>query len=313
MRVIGHVNSRVNARNFSDFLTVKGIENQLESEKDATWAVWIHSEEQLEAAKVLLAAFQANPGDTQYQAAGRAAEEVRDQKRKEQAAYESRVQNRRHLFRPLTAYGFGPLTFALIFLCVVVYVLRETHESNRVTDALSITSSSAARLDTKGEGLTALPERISQVQEELPELRKGELWRLITPIFLHFGIMHILANMLWLRDLGSMIEARQSTGLLALQVVIIAALSNLAEFFYAGGLFGGMSGVVYGLLGYIWIRGKYDPASGLYLHPTNVTFMMIWFFACWFNLLGPIANVAHTVGLAIGIVWGFISSLLHRK
>ena len=123
--------------------------------------------------------------------------------------------------------------------------------------------------------------------KHLPEILHGQLWRLVTPIFIHFGVLHIFFNMLWLRDLGSMIEGRQSSWLLAVLVLVIAACSNLAQFCFGGPMFGGMSGVVYGLLGYIWMRGKFDPGSGLYLHPSTVTMMIIWFFACFTPALYP--------------------------
>ena len=58
MRMIGHLDSGVKARSFGDYLTMKGIENQVESEKDGTWAVWILSEEQLQWAKDLFALYQ---------------------------------------------------------------------------------------------------------------------------------------------------------------------------------------------------------------------------------------------------------------
>jgi GlpG protein len=77
-------------------------------------------------------------------------------------------------------------------------------------------------------------------------------------------------------------------------------------------MFGGMSGVVYGLLGYVWIRGKFDPGSGLYLHPTTVIMMILWFLACFTPLVPNVANAVHTVGFGMGIAWGYLSSLRYR-
>jgi len=110
-----------------------------------------------------------------------------------------------------------------------------------------------------------------------------------------------------------MVEERQSSVHLLLLTLVIAVCSNLAQYFVAGPVFGGMSGVVYGLLGYIWIRGKFDPASGLYLHSYNVMMMLIWFFACLFHLIPNVANTVHAVGLVIGMAWGYLSSLHYRK
>jgi len=73
-----------------------------------------------------------------------------------------------------------------------------------------------------------------------------------------------------------------------------------------------MSGVIYGLLGYVWLRGKFDPGSGLYLHPSTVTMMIIWFFLCLTGIVGSIANVTHAVGLGMGMAWGYLSSLRFR-
>ena len=73
-------------------------------------------------------------------------------------------------------------------------------------------------------------------------------------------------------------------------------------------MFGGMSGVVYGLLGYIWIRGKYDASSNLFVHPQTVMMMIIWFFLCLIGLIGNVANTVHGIGLATGIIWGYVSA-----
>ncbi|MBI4356744.1 MAG: rhomboid family intramembrane serine protease [Gammaproteobacteria bacterium] len=142
----------------------------------------------------------------------------------------------------------------------------------------------------------------------LPEIWQGEVWRLITPIFIHFGVIHILFNMLWLWDLGRAIERRESSQRILFLVLCFGILSNVGQFYATGPQFGGMSGVVYGLLGYLWIRGKKDPFYGLRLRPEIVVMMLIWFVLCWLGWVGNIGNVSHTVGLGLGISLGFISA-----
>jgi len=284
------------ARAFADYLYVQGIENQLEQDRYDGWGIWISDEDKIGRASDLLTAFRQNPSDPKYTKEAKGAAELRAQEQKDQESYRKRLRSRRQLFRPLTAYGFGPLTFAMIAVSVVVFFLSSFGHNNDAIRGLFITDFSTGLWDTT-----------------LPEIRHGQIWRLITPIFIHFGPLHIIFNMLWLRDLGSMIEGRQSSLHLLLLTIVIAICSNLGQVYIGHSPdFGGMSGVVYGLLGYVWMRGKFDPASGLYLHPYNVIMMLVWFFACLLNIIPHVANTAHAVGLGIGIAWGYLSSLRFR-
>ena len=75
-----------------------------------------------------------------------------------------------------------------------------------------------------------------------------------------------------------------------------------------------MSGVVYALLGYIWMKGTFDPGSGYFLHPSTVGMMLIWFVLCFTPLMPiGIANTVHAIGLGLGIAWGYISALWNRR
>ena len=296
MRLIGHLAEEKAARTFADYLYVQGITSHVEFEKSDGWSIWINEEDRIEEAAGLLTTFRLNPADPKYRAEAKSAAELRAEAEKDEAKYRKKVSEGRQLFQPLRDYGFGPLTLGLIAISVVVFLLsRFGNEPQRVI-GLFITE-----FVSRG-GLGPV----------LPEVMHGQVWRLVTPIFVHFDPLHILFNMLWLRDLGSMIEGRQSSWQLAILVGVIAVGSNLGQFFFAGPVFGGMSGVVYGLLGYIWMRGKFDPASGLYLHPTTVTMMIIWFFACFTPLIPHVANGAHAVGLVMGLAWGYLSSLRYR-
>ncbi|HTL18071.1 MAG TPA: rhomboid family intramembrane serine protease, partial [Patescibacteria group bacterium] len=204
--------------------------------------------------------------------------------------------DRSKLFKSTTAYGVGPLTMLLVAASVAVTGLAWSNADKTLYLSLLI----------------------SEHTSGLPEIARGQFWRLFTPVLLHgnptfnqMGLMHIVFNMWWLLDLGSMIESRQSSRKLFALVLVIGVLSNLIQWRFGGPLFVGMSGVVYGLLGYIWIRGRMDPSSGLFLHPQTVLMMLIWFVVCWF--LTAIANYAHAAGLGLGMFWGFISGLWARR
>ncbi len=151
------------------------------------------------------------------------------------------------------------------------------------------------------------PLLISNYLNGLPELNDGQWWRLLTPIFLHFGLLHLVFNMLWLWDLGDILERFEGSRWLLFFVVVIGIASNLAQYAYAGPLFGGMSGVVYGLLGYLWLRSYLDPGFPLRPNKTVVYLMLGWFALAWTGLLGPIANMAHTIGLVAGGAMAFIT------
>jgi GlpG protein len=291
MRIIGHLPEEASARVFGDYLFVQGIENQIDHESGGAWSIWVRDEDKLEEAGKLLDVFRKNPADERYRKEAKGAATLRAELAHEQEAYRKKMRDRRQLFRPLTGYGFGPLTLVLIVLSVGVFLLSSGGRNVGPISMLFISEGGASLF---------------------AEVRSGQLWRLVTPIFVHFGILHVFFNMLWLRDLGSMIEARESTGKLAVYVLALGVISNSAQYLIAGPAFGGMSGVVYGLLGYIWIRGKLDPGSGLFLHQTTVVMMLVWFVLCFTGVLGSIANYAHAAGLAAGCAWGYLGSLRYR-
>jgi GlpG protein len=65
-----------------------------------------------------------------------------------------------------------------------------------------------------------------------------------------------------------------------------------------------MSGVVFALFGYIWMKSLHEPEQGMFVHPNTVTIMLFWLVLCMTGLVGPIANAAHVAGLVVGVVFG---------
>jgi len=291
MRSIGNLPNEARARAFGDYLVAQGIRNELEPDADATWAVWIKDEDQVAAAQSGLERFRTDPESEEFRNARSAAAKVRAADAKDLAGYQKRLRTRQSLFPKFGGYGVGPLTFGLIILCIAVAVYSK----------LGSDRESLQRL------LLADPQNANGTF--LPEVRARQWWRLITPIFIHFGPLHLLFNMMWLYQLGCMIEARQGMIKLALLGLVTGTGPMIAQYLMSGpGYVGGMSGVIYGLAGYIWMRGKYDRASGLYLDRQTIQILLIWLVICFTGLLGPVANMAHLAGLIIGVIWGRVSA-----
>lgn len=293
MRHIGHLPDQAQGRSFGDFLVAQGIRNEIEAEADGSSLIWIVEDDQIAAAQGWLEKFRANPDSSEFRAATTVAAQKRQADADELAKYHRRVRTRKSLFPNIGGYGVGILTYTLIGICLVVAYYTGLGENRDLLAKLFI--SDPGQTDP---GF-------------LPEVfHHGEFWRLLTPVFLHFGVLHLLFNMMWLYQLGCLIEARQSALHLLLLVVVTGIFSNLAQYIIAGPQFGGMSGVVYALAGYVWMRGKHDRASGLGLDQQSVNILLIWLVVCFTGLVGPVANFAHLGGLVSGMAIGRISAYL---
>jgi GlpG protein len=300
MRQIGHLEDEASARTFGDFLYVQGVENEIEAEPSHGWAVWIHAEEDLERATQLLGEFRADPTQPQFHEKAAAAKQLRTQKEKEHAEFVRKSASGRQIVQTLHTNDFGVVPLILIVISAGVYLLMQLKQtSDSVNQWLYIT-----RWMAEENYIKWIP--------GLPEIRHGQIWRLFTPMFLHFSFMHILFNMLWLRELGRMIEVRQGSLRLILLVLLTAAASNFGQYLQGGPMFGGMSGVVFGLFGYIWMKAKFTPWSGYVLHPNTVVMQLVWLVVCFTGLIGPVANTCHVVGLVVGVAWGWLSTLKRK-
>lgn len=134
----------------------------------------------------------------------------------------------------------------------------------------------------------------------------GEPWRLVTSIFPHGGIIHILFNLLWLWSLGTVIEQHFGHLRMAILCLILAVGSSAAQYaFEAGGI--GLSGVVYGLWGFLWMLGRYEPRWRDVVDQQTNNLFIGWFFLCIVLTLvnvWHIANVAHGSGALFGALIG---------
>lgn len=141
----------------------------------------------------------------------------------------------------------------------------------------------------------------------LESLLTFEVWRFITPIFMHFSLPHILFNALWIWVIGRRIEQLQGTWIFLIVVLWAGVTSNIAQFWVSGPLFGGLSGVVFAILAYTWLWDKQARVPFFGFPPALMIFMVFWLVIGYTGLLevigfGSIANTAHLAGLVAGLL-----------
>ncbi|POA75894.1 rhomboid family intramembrane serine protease [Pseudomonas sp. DP16D-R1] len=150
-------------------------------------------------------------------------------------------------------------------------------------------------------------------------LAAGQWWRLVTPMLIHFGILHLAMNGMWYWELGRRIESRQGTVNLIGLTLLFSLVSNFSQFVFGGPtLFGGLSGVLYGLLGHCWIFQILSPNAAYRLPRGVLVMMLVWLLLCLSGLVsmigfGEIANAAHVGGLLVGCLTGLLGGLYNRR
>ncbi|MDB4971880.1 MAG: rhomboid family intrarane serine protease [Myxococcaceae bacterium] len=198
-----------------------------------------------------------------------------------------------------------PLSWGLIGLCIAVGILTGFGEERSMIALLTIA-------DPRAPMLVSFISVFGVVVPWLP-LPLHEPWRFVTPVLVHFDLMHIVFNLLMLRNVSRIIEGTHGVRYLAAFVLVCAVVSNIAQYELGRSpMFAGMSGVVFGLLGLVWLRGKLDPAIGYGLPSSTKQFMIIWLVLGFMGNFG-IANWCHLFGLLVGASWAFVAHKLGAR
>lgn len=147
------------------------------------------------------------------------------------------------------------------------------------------------------------------------EIRRGELWRLVTDIFPHGGTLHLLFNLYWTWIFGTMIEQVLGHFKTAALFLLLAVGASALEFaFLRGGI--GLSGVGYGLFGFLWIASRSDDRFRDAIDQRTVVTFLLWFVFCIITTVTnimPIANLEHGGGLALGVLTATAMAVPQRR
>ncbi|WP_256591137.1 MULTISPECIES: rhomboid family intramembrane serine protease, partial [unclassified Pseudomonas] len=149
-------------------------------------------------------------------------------------------------------------------------------------------------------------------------LAAGQWWRLVTPMLIHFGILHLAMNGMWYWELGGASSRVRAVQPDRPDPVVQPGFQYTQYLFSGPTLFGGLSGVLYGLLGHCWIFQLLAPNAAYRLPRGVLVMMLVWLLLCLSGLVsmigfGEIANAAHVSGLLVGCLTGLLGGLYNRR
>lgn len=290
MRQIGTLPDRAAAEQLQDFLIAQRMPCSLD-ESDAGYGLWIHDDDHLDAAKTVLEHFRQHPEDDRYRNARTQADALL---REKAAARKAARKNTVRMSQRWDSGGSGalPLTLGMMLICLFVFV-----ETNLRGDESGFQELLMFSRDGSWKAI----------------VQDGEWWRLVSPSILHFGIFHVAFNLIGWYQLAGTIELRKGTTYLFALMISTALATDILQFLSGGWRFGGMSGIVYGLFAYVWVKGKLDPGDGFGIHPTVATNYLLFYVLCWFNVFGRVANFGHFGGLLMGVIFATVSAMVRNR
>ena len=303
MRQIGTLSNQSKAARFAAFLTIEGVSAHTEADGQE-WIIWVHDENQVGQARDAYAEYLADPNGAAYQGVEDQAEQLLQEKVKQREAASKNIVQMRGRWKRAGGRR-QPLITTLIAISVIVFLA-----SNFGRDVTGIPARKLLFIDR----VEAATRDLRSTADLLVDLQKGEFWRMVTPIFFHYGMLHIAFNMIMLYQIGNPIEQRRGTWNFGWLVLFIAATSTVTQCLAppawgGGALVGGMSGVVYGLLGYSWMKTRFQPELGIIVPQSTVTFLIVVMFLFMTPLADSfgfrVANWAHGIGLLSGMAVGY--------
>jgi GlpG protein len=210
----------------------------------------------------------------------------------------------------------APFVYIFMLLSIAFAWLTDFGQGGQILRAFLILDPMSLR----SEGLVVdLNTLYGRIQGLWFTLGQGEVWRLISPGFIHFNVMHITFNLLMLWLLGGQLEIQKGSMAFLGLAFFVSAISNVAQLFETSYMFGGMSGVVYGLVGYCWLWKHYDPE--IFFPDILMKFSIVWLILGYTPITewlgwGRMANAAHLYGLISGLLWGglmIVLKMMKRK
>jgi membrane associated rhomboid family serine protease/predicted Zn-dependent protease len=140
-----------------------------------------------------------------------------------------------------------------------------------------------------------------------PLTLNGQWWRLVTSMFLHFGIVHIGLNMWCLWNLGRAAEQLMGRASYLLAYFVSGIFASIASlYWHPMGVGAGASGAIFGMAG-VLVSYVYLKKTPSHIKINSRMLGSLGTFIAYnlaFGALPGISNAAHIGGLAMGLVVG---------
>ncbi|MDB1122684.1 rhomboid family intramembrane serine protease GlpG [Vibrio algarum] len=270
------INNPRTAQAFIDYMASRKIELDMMPEGGGQFAIWLKNDADKLEAESELSHFLAAPNDGKYQAASWDLADSRTRKFKYHTPS----------ILGMVKAKAGPLTLLIMSVSIGLFILFQIGFGDSVFS------------------VTHFPAQEGQ---------QWQIWRWVSHALIHFSVAHIAFNLLWWWQLGGDIEKRLGSVKLLQIFIFSSALSGAGQYWVEGANFGGLSGVVYALMGYSWLLGVISPQKGVSLPKPIVIFMLIWLVLGFIQPYMAIANTAHLVGLGAGLLLALIDSQMPKK
>lgn len=142
--------------------------------------------------------------------------------------------------------------------------------------------------------------------------REGRWWTLLTAIYLHGGPLHILFNVLWIRQLGPAVEELYGPARLVVIFTVSGAVGFVVSNFFNVPLTIGASGAIFGLLGAMVAFGRRRGGTyGAMIFRQYGQWALILFIFGF--LMSGVNNFAHAGGFVGGFLSGIVMSADERR
>ena len=201
-------------------------------------------------------------------------------------------------------WGFGPVlgrlvggldfTRLVIAVCVVAYaaaLLLDPAAALRPRGPFDILAPSGRALLTLGmTGGFAL--------------EYGRWWTLLTAIYLHGSLLHVVFNLLWINQLGPAVEAVYGRARLVLVFTVSGVLGFVLSNGVGGGYTIGASGAIFGLLGAMVAYGR--SRGGIF---GMAVFRQYWQWSLILFVMGFLMPGVNNLAHAGGFIGGFLAGL----